>query len=256
VPTSLPIFRGRDVRRLLASRRRRRRLTWLTAAAVVAGLLVTAVFHYSDNGGKGLTKERPGPPTTAPTPKTVSFRPSQHDVATVVSGFVQDAVLRRHVEKSFDLVAPQLRQGLSRAQWATGEIPVVPYPANDLASARWRLQYSYANRVGLVVGMFPKPRAKTPYEVFSIELIAYRSQGHRRWLVDSWAPAGLGIGQPGSAPTLADLPPSKAQLDGMWILAPIALLGGLIVLIPGGLFLRGYLRNRRVSRRLHATGPG
>jgi len=236
------------VRRLLASRRRRRRLTWAAGIAIVAAGVVVIGIEFSNTGQRGLTKATPGgPPTTSPPPKTVPFRRSARQVQPVVAKFVRTAVLRRHVEQSYDLVAPALREGLTRTQWASGAIPVVPYPASDLAFSRWKLQYSYANRVGLLVAMFPKPKAKTPYEAFAIELTAVGPPAHRRWLVDSWAPAGMGIGRPGPPSPVSNLPP-PSQLSRVWILGPIGFVVGLIVLLPASLVVRGYLRNRRLRR--------
>src|SRR5262245_14025506 len=42
--------------------------------------------------------------------------------------FVATAVLRRRTVCSYELVTKRMRQGLSRAAWKGGSIPVVPFP--------------------------------------------------------------------------------------------------------------------------------
>jgi len=210
---------------------------------------VAVSLIYSKSASYSLPKARPGKPSIPTLPKTVKLGHEEGRVRRVAAQFVATAVERRNIAQSFDLTSPSLRRGFTRKQWAQGTIPVVPYPHGDLDYAAWTLRYSYKNRVGLLVGMFPKAHARTPYEAFTIELTAVGAQPHRRWLVDSWEPAGIGIGQPGSrGPQGTALVPSRPQLSRVWIFVPVGVLLGLLILIPAGLMLRGWLRVRRASR--------
>ncbi|HST24649.1 MAG TPA: hypothetical protein VLJ76_01530 [Gaiellaceae bacterium] len=242
------------MRRLLSSRRRRRRLLWLTiVAALAAGATVTGLFY--SNTGDNPDASAPGGPVKITVPrnqKTVPVATHFKEIEAVVAKFVSTAVMRRHVDQSYDLVASQLKQGMTRAQWQTGNIPVVPYERpQDLSFTKIKVTYSYTNRVGLIVGMFPKAKAKTKYEAFSMELVAYRRGPSYRWLIDAWAPAGFGIGDPNGPPVspAAAGHPSKPP-DRVWILLPIVFLLSMIVLIPGSLFVRGWLRERNARRRI------
>ncbi len=101
--------------------------------------------------------------------------------------FVNTAVARRHVEDSYALAAPDLRAGLTRSQWARGEIPVIPYPATE---ARVRVDYSFRNELGLTLLLVPTPASKMNPMSFNMDMTARGNGVERRWLVSSWTPSG------------------------------------------------------------------
>ena len=243
------------MKRLLASRRRRRRVMWFTIAAAAAAGATVLGLNYSNTGDQPKDTATPGHPSRPiilpHQEKTVPVGPHLAEIKAVAAKFFATAVIRQHVDQSYDLVAPQLREGKSRTEWDTGAIPVVPYPAGDLSFTKMTVSYSYAKRVGLVIGVFPKARAKTPYEAFNMELTWYKGTPKSRWLVDAWSPAGMGIGDP-NGPPLANtpLPSTRQSLSRIWILLPIIFLLSMIVMIPGGLVLRGWLRQRSARRRV------
>ena len=72
-------------------------------------------------------------------PLTKDVRAATIEVADV---FLKTAVKRDHPERAWDVVHPALREGYTKASWATGDIPVVPYPVD---AAIYRLDYSHPN---------------------------------------------------------------------------------------------------------------
>jgi hypothetical protein len=77
----------------------------------------------------------------------------------VLVRFIATAVARKRVADSWELAGPGLRQDVSYQEWRKGEIPVVPYPAAEHGQGAWDVvNYSYRNKVGLEVLLFPKPR--------------------------------------------------------------------------------------------------
>jgi hypothetical protein len=98
-----------------------------TAATILAGFLLASAA-----------------PRAAASPAAVSFpgaggippRSCEGDGAAcaierTVRYFIASAVERDHVAASFSLVTPELRQGLTEQQWATGDIPVPRFEAVD-----------------------------------------------------------------------------------------------------------------------------
>lgn len=200
----------------------------------------------SRHSGVGEAPLSRGAPKVYVQPKTVPFTPSRSVAAREVAGrFIADAVLRGDVDASFALTAPVLRQGLTRAGWRTGNIPVVPYPAAAFAHARWKLSYSYADRVGLLVLLLPKPNASARPAAFTMELRAFGQGAHRRWLVASWAPAG--VANPTPADGVAAPVSSAHPLNAVWLLVPGGIFG-LALLVSSGLVLREWRRSVRASR--------
>lgn len=186
--------------------------------------------------------------------EVVLTRAARAAVLDVAQRFVTSAVLRTGVAESWELAHSDLRQGLTRREWTTGDIPVVPYPVD---TARWRLGYSYVDRVGLEVYVFPRPGERVRAMVFDMELKSQRSGDGRRWRVASWAPRASGQGQPPPPPSperiaaerQAQEEADEHMLGAGWLLAPIVAFLGVLAL-PLFLGLRDRRRDR-LGERLH-----
>jgi hypothetical protein len=202
----------------LDSYRRRRRLK---IAAVVVAVAVPSIFfgvHYSTPGS---AENANGPYVNNDEyyrqPKHVPFRAAdRHAARKVLARFVSTAVARCDVGQSWDLAGPTLREGFTRQQWRTGDIPIVPYPAAKHGQGSWDLvNYSYRNRVGLEVMLFPKPGSGYSMATADTELV--RDRGGR-WLVDYWMITkfhGPGSTAPAdSASALGEGPPNVHKLPG------------------------------------------
>ena len=257
--------------RLLASPRRRRRLTILAIAAAIGGPLAYLGVHFSSSGSPGNAN---GPYVNEQAfyrqPKHVPFTAAnRRAVRHVLARFIRTAVTRHDVAASRDLAAPGLREGFTKKEWQTGDIPVVPYPAAEHGQGTWDVvDYSYRNKVGLEVLMFPKPGSG--YSIATVDTDLVRG-GDGHWRVDYWmitkfhgpgatapadSPSALSEGPPnvhklpGKKKAAAAATPStgaKARLGKVWLLVPIALLS-LVVLIPLGFGTATWLRNRRAMR--------
>lgn len=238
-------------RRLLRSPRARRRAAWLIVVGGVVGGAAALIVGMPNTGTVYAEHMRAGKAQVYVEPRSVRLTARDRAAAQAVAGrFVKTAVLRRHAEIAYDIVAPAFRQGTTRAQWRRGEIPVVPYPAGDASQVRWRGSYSYRNRLGLQVAILPVLGTGRRGQVFDIELSAVRTRGHKHWLVSSWAPAGgavpptdnvVAAGAGGSSQ-------DKPALDAHWLLLPVVALLALILGVPLGLGVRGLARRRRAAR--------
>jgi hypothetical protein len=244
------------VRRFFSSPRWRRRALKVGLVLAVAGVAAALGVFFSNTGHSNqapFTKGRVR--VVAPLPKTVQLsKADARDVLVVAAKFVSTAVLRNHTERSYDLSDAAFHQGLTRAQWKTGDIPVAPYNRSDLDVVKWKLDYSYKDRVGLEVYLQPKPTAKVGGLAYNVELHQVGPPQHRRWLVDYWTPAG----QQGPAPSKAAsgsfqlTPQTKAGLSAVWLVLPIGLILGLILSVPIVLGVRGWRRRVRADRAYDA----
>ena len=222
----------------------------MAALAVLAGVFFSNTGHSNETP---FTKEKVQ--LVAPVPKTVELsKTDARDALVVAAQFVATAVLRNHTERSYDLSDRAFHQGLTRTQWATGDIPVAPYRPEDLAVVKWKLDYSYRDRVGLVVYLQPKPTSKVGGLAINAELHRVGPPQHRHWLVDYWTPAGQ-QGPPPNAAAAGPLGPpvkTKAGLSAVWLALPIGLVFGLILLVPIVLGIRGWRRRVRADRAYKA----
>ncbi len=165
--------------------------------------------------------------------------------------FVRTAVAHRRLLEAYDMVGPELRGGLGRRAWATGDNPVVPFPAVGIAS--WSVAYSYRNDVALDIGLVAKPGSDTVGKTFRIELTRGRATGP--WRVVSWIPNGLS--GPGNVRSIARRqaaavePRSQTTLGAWWLLFPVSLLS-LALVLPAAIWLRSWRTARKAERAYRA----
>jgi hypothetical protein len=99
--------------------------------------------------------------------------------------FIHTAVLRKNLGRGWDISTPKVHAGLSRAQWMTGSIPVSPFPANAYGGTTYKVEWSRARNVTLLVQILAdKPDVKSGY--FFIQMVP---RG-KSWAVDYFGPRG------------------------------------------------------------------
>jgi hypothetical protein len=265
---------------LLSSPRRRRRLRWVALAVGVAVPLIVLGVHFSQPGNP---ENANGPDINVPgyaQPKNAPFTARRRrEVAKVLRRFILTAVDRQDAGSSWAISAPSLREGFTRRQWQKGDLPVVPYPAQDRGLGQGYVEYSYTDAVGLEVYLFPKAGSGYSQLTADVELVKGK---HGNWLVDYWmpkkfhGPPALSAAQRQKAKAQAAkaqaaakrsrkakrqqakaAAPSHPQSDAnfqqpqqstLWWLVPIGVVAA-FVLIPLGMAGRGWYRNRRDARQ-------
>jgi hypothetical protein len=245
------------VRRFFASPRRRRRSAWLGGALVAAGALSFVGVHFANTGHSYPSVFHPGPVQYPPeSPKPDPFTQAERkQVRAVAVQFISTAVFRDHVDDSWEITAPELRQGFTRTAWATGNNPIVPYPEKAVAQVRWQISYSFSRRVGLKVAFYPKSGADVQRQIFDLELLKVGTGAHPKWLVSGWTPSGgpqLAAAGPGSPSP--DTSGASSSIRPVWLLAPVARIVGSLLVLVGWISVRGWLRQSRAKRAYSKTG--
>ena len=235
---------------------------------LLAGVIALGVL-WPDTAREVPQVREPGPVRVYQAPKTVKLtNESRAKALLTAANFVKTAVARRNVDRSWPLASASLKQGFTRSEWKKGEIPVIPYP---VAQAKWKLDYTYADAVGLQVLVYPTAGSTMRPNLFLMELKPTGDPAHRRWVVDSWTPSG--VANPalqargpatgsGSSVGVGSLNPTvvgqgKSRLGAAWLLAPLAL----FAIVPAVLLVfavRSWRRSRRaeLAYRLHAERRG
>jgi hypothetical protein len=114
--------------------------------------------------------------------------PFDPDARQVAMRFVQTAVARKNLDEAWDLSGPTVRGGLTRKEWLTGNIPVVPYPLDQLAVAPFKIDASYVNSALIEIALLPKKNAGIRSQIFFMELKKMGKGAKARWVVDNWVP--------------------------------------------------------------------
>jgi hypothetical protein len=174
--------------------------------------------------------------------------------------FVPATLDRRHSERAWALATPALHVGGTRAGWARGELPVIPFPAAGTRFHGWTVDAVRPGAVDLVLLVHPRKGARVGAVSFDVRMRKLRG----RWLVDSFVPAAS-FAAPGSvshmvaAPDFAPGPASPpygahGRIGQDWGLAVGGILLGVVVLTPVLVLAVHRLRDRRASRR-YASAP-
>ena len=175
--------------------------------------------------------------------------------------FVNHAVKRRDVGKSYDVVTPTLRGSMTRAQWSRGSIPVYPYPAAGRQFHNWTVQYRTREEVALELILSPNARNRKKLGQFLFNVYLQPKNG--RWLVDSFmvgatfspegkAPVVQAAGDFGATPggQTYNRPGVEREsrppvVNSIFILVPFAMLGLLLLGIVAWIVV-GKLRYSRI----------
>jgi len=247
----------------------RRRLVWIGAFALVAGVAAGVIIAFPHPGPRAADKLSPGGTLVQPD-VPAAFRPRSHEVLSTAQKFVLTAVARKHVEDSWALVCPAMREGYTKSSWAKGDIPVVPFP---VSFGKWRLSYSFKNEIDLQVALFAKPKAKLSPVVFDLTVHPCGKGAGKHWLVYSFIPTPSASGDFGSNGDAAasrsgpnkyspfaigvnNPPPLPNHASGTWLLLPGGIVGGTILIVFGFLGIRSvrskrayasYVRDRQIS---------
>ncbi len=183
---------------LTSSPRFVRRLSWAAALVLVAGIVAFSVAYF----GSSDEPAREVAPAAAPSKAVINTPPAENGAsvpvareARVAAGeFILSAVTRRDLAKAWRITDPQSEVRRCGAgpctykEWLTGNIPVVPYPADSIDKASFAVDESFRDRVVLQVALLPKDGSKLPGQIFYIGLRAVGEGTARRWLVTEWFP--------------------------------------------------------------------
>lgn len=119
--------------------------------------------------------------------------PLPDEARKVAIRFIQTAVARSNLEEAWELVGPNLRGGMTRTEWITGNNPVVPYPINKLDVAPYKIDESFAKSALLEVALLPTENAGVRSQVFFLGLAKVGTGENAHWVVDNWVPRGSAL---------------------------------------------------------------
>ena len=153
----------------------------MSALVLTAGVVAFTVAYFGDTGTSQETPLSDAPAQVFTPRKQI---PLEKEARRVAGRFILTAVARENLGESYELAHPELRQGLTKRQWLTGNIPVVYYPAKAIETATFKVDESYANEAILEVALLPKESAKVKPQIFFIGL----KKAGNRWRVNYWVP--------------------------------------------------------------------
>jgi hypothetical protein len=187
----------------------------------------------------------------------------RHAIGVLVDRFVKDAVRRQNLAAAWNLAGPDLRGGTTRGAWIRGTgvtVPFFPASGTDFTNA-WTGHLVAPGHAELSLVMHPRAGTRG-YDETAASIDVHKTGG--RWLVDLFYAAAVirtSAGHRGSCGLAtcsvsgpADFGPAAAagasaggvaHGSGHWLLIGLAAIGGIVLLVPLGIWLRARRRDRR-----------
>ena len=164
-------------------------LPWVSAALLVTGVLAVLIAY--DVGGIRNTASVDTPPLrNEPADVPVARRtvPMSREAANIAIKFIDGAVTRKNLAGTYALAAPELRRGMTLAEWKRGDIYVEYFPVSERGAgySPYKVEWSYENELMLRLLLTPtKASGLKPQEYF----VGVKKVGAPpRWAVFYFAP--------------------------------------------------------------------
>jgi hypothetical protein len=167
---------------------RRRVIVGLVALAAIVAAVLAFTLSPDKNPAPQVISSIPAVTTKAPVKAPLSS-----DARHVAIRFIQTAVARKHLDEAWALSGPNLRGGLTRKEFLTGNNPVVPYPIDELDIAPYKIDYSYVDRALLEVALLPRKGADVRAQVFYLRLEKFGQGPSAHWMVNNWVPRAAAV---------------------------------------------------------------
>jgi hypothetical protein len=186
------------VQTALSSARFNRLMLGLGILVLAAGTFAL-VFKFA--GGSDQTSSNPSPGFKAQLPSKVvplknasgatikTFWQLDPAMRSTIRKFIGTAVMRRHLDQSWNVTAPSLKAGYTFKRWTTADnLPVIPYPVDNLDKVQYYLDYASTKAILVEVGVGAKPEKNIRPTTFQLEMVPVGTGANKRWMVDYWMP--------------------------------------------------------------------
>jgi len=169
------------------SPRTQRRLLIGSGAVFLAGL-IAFISMYVFRGTSNAFPDRFSTIPAQLAQKEKPVPPSKAAFATARE-FMRTAVLRKDLDKAWSIVNVDLKGRMTRKEWDTGNIPVIGYPAENIETTQFQVDYSYQTEMLLEVDLVAKPGSGVrPHLPFFLGLKRAGGKPNGKWLVNYWEP--------------------------------------------------------------------
>ena len=168
------------------SRKFQRWFPWIAGLVLVAGVVVALVVLVPNTSGTSKSELTPAPnsPPAKTVEKTKVLKKVPPAARRVAGKFILTAVVRQNLDQAWPLAGPDVRQGMTRKEWLTGNIAVATF-FGGIKRAPMSVDYATKDEALLEVLLLPKKTGKQ-YKpgVFYIKLNKIGHGKTRHWVVN------------------------------------------------------------------------
>jgi len=177
------------VQSALSSRRIGRWLFALGAVVLAAGIIALIVTQVGGGNSNSNSNSAENVNPTGPTIR--EYQKAQKNIRfpaaawSVAQRFVYSAVSRKNLDQSYALADANMRGGLTRADWKSGNIPVTYFPTSKIIRYDWKnTNFAHPREAAVNLILIP-PKSSSqrpgPYIIF-VKKVGSGAKAH--WLVD------------------------------------------------------------------------
>lgn len=175
---------------------RKRELASYAVLAAVGLLLVAGVIAFLQFRADPAPAPAalPNVEQVAPDVAAKAGGPLDPDAKVVATEFIGSTLSRTNLARAWDTATPELRSGVTRAEWLKGELPIAPFPVRDLETSGFKVVGSAPGKILLQVLLVPKNNSDYVPTRFDLTLV--RSGANGPWRVSyllPYAPPGIFI---------------------------------------------------------------
>jgi hypothetical protein len=186
------------VQDLFNSRTFNKWLPWVAGAVLAVGVITFVAVKWTNTADSIDTKVTNQPAAKPKAePASVSLDPAARRVA---ARFIDTAVAlptrnglpgsvaadRKKLAQAWKISGGVIKSGTTYKQWLSGNIAVVPYPAQP--NAGLQIEYSHPNDAEVIFALQPREGAKIKPQYFRMDVTRVGRPGQKRWIVTYWAP--------------------------------------------------------------------
>jgi hypothetical protein len=187
----------------LSSARFNRFLMWGSGIVLFAGVVVLLMSLVKGNDttqvnpDKGFHPQLPAKSSPLENSEGVTitkYNQLDPEVRSTIKTFLATAVVGKHLDQSWGVIAPSMRKGYTFKSWSNGGkaqdgLPVVPYPIANVDSTKFFLDYASTREILLEVGVSAKDSAKIRPTAFQLGLVPVSvGKDKKVWRVNYWMP--------------------------------------------------------------------
>jgi hypothetical protein len=171
---------------VMNSRKFQRWFPWVAGLVLIVGVVTAIVVLVPSTSGN--TKSNTAPPATTPPAQKVEqvklLKKVPAEARQVAGKFLLTAVQRKNLDQAWPLAGPDVRQGMSRKEWMTGNIAVGRF-FGGIAKAPMSVDYATKDEVLHEVLLVPKATGKQyKSAVFYVKLNKIGKGAKRHWAVN------------------------------------------------------------------------
>ncbi len=170
------------------SARAQRRFFLASLGVLLAGVAAIIAFVVI---GNDPTTDAPISTKNAQVAKPDPKRPVDPESIRIARHWLLSAVIRKDLDWAYDHAHPTIKGTLTRKEWDSGNIPVIPCDAQNASTSALVPQFSLQREVEFEIALIPKPNAVycgNKAVRFYIALQRENDSPTGRWLVSYWEP--------------------------------------------------------------------